>query len=239
MLTLKWDGYNLLTQEKCYAPRIRTIGELLDVLMDPPEDVDPKTPAYYMYRGVCLLDHAHVFEKNNVRYDVTVIPPRRVGNEFIKTFGHYHPTAEHDPITGNPLSFPEVYEVLHGEALFLLQDRDARNFFAVRARAGKTVLIPPNLGHVTVNPSDKTLVMVNLVSSRFSSDYTPVREKKGFAWYYTVTGWVKNPRYTKHPEIKEARPFLPIKDIYSTFVEYPKLFDFLNRPSKMNWSQII
>ena len=53
----------------------------------------------------------------------------------------------------------------------------------VEAREGQSVLIPPGYGHVTVNPSGETLVVVNLVSSSCVSDYRPFAALRGAAVY--------------------------------------------------------
>ncbi len=104
---------------------------------------------------------------------------------------------------------------------------------------GGVVVVGRRWGHVTVNPGEDVLFLANLVSDRFSSEYGPVREKRGFAWYYTEDGWVKNEHYGEVPEPKEIEPKLPLRNIYAAFVDCPKLFDFLNRPSKMEWHRVV
>jgi len=64
-----------------------------------------------------------------------------------------------------------------GEAEFLLRKRDLSDVVLVSAAAGDggggdPVFIPPGYGHVTINPSDhRTLVMANVVSDAFLSEY--------------------------------------------------------------------
>jgi len=227
MFPFRWSGRTLETPWKTYEASVRRIEDLKDVLLDPPEsDGD----AYYMFRGVHRPEDGEKFREHGVRYDVTVIPPKTVGREYIKTLGHYHPEA------GHGLAYPEIYEVLRGEALFLLQPRDASSFIVVKAKEGDVVIMVPNYGHVTVNAGPEPLIMANLVSSRFSSEYGPVKEKHGFAWYYTTEGWVKNPDYDEHPEIEELKPSPFPPDIYSFFVERPRFFEWLNRPWKVEWA---
>ncbi len=62
----------------------------------------PNIELYYMYRGLK--------KKNGARYDITVIPPKMLGKEFVKTKGHYH--------IG---SYGEIYIVLKGKAIYLMQ----------------------------------------------------------------------------------------------------------------------
>lgn len=227
MFPFRWSERQLKTPWKTYEASIRKISDLKDVLLNAPEsDGD----AYYMFRGVHRPEDEKKFEHYKIRYDITVIPPRTIGREYIKTLGHYHPEADYE------LSYPEIYEVLHGEALFLLQPRDASDFIAVKAKKGDVVIMIPNYGHVTVNAGSEPLIMANLVSSEFSSEYEPVKKKHGFAWYYTTEGWVKNPNYNEHPEIKELKPSPFPPDIYSFFVERPRFFEWLNRPWKVEWA---
>ncbi|WP_301664617.1 glucose-6-phosphate isomerase family protein [Methanoculleus frigidifontis] len=93
--------------------------------------------------------------EQNVRFDITVIPPGAVGGEYVKTKGHYH------PLTPAGIGYPELYQVLAGEAHYLLQRKNLRDVVVVTAKAGEFVLIPPGYGHVTVNPGKENLVMAN------------------------------------------------------------------------------
>jgi oxalate decarboxylase/phosphoglucose isomerase-like protein (cupin superfamily) len=55
--------------------------------------------------------------RHQLRYDITIIPPLKMGLEFVKKYEHYHPRV-------NPklrYTYPEMYEVLEGDAHYLLQ----------------------------------------------------------------------------------------------------------------------
>ena len=95
--------------------------------------------------------------EQNIRYDITIIPPGMLGREYIKTAGHYHPL-----VPGGSVTYPELYEVLEGEALYLLQRQDLGDVVAINASAGDKVLVPPNYGHITINGSNKKLKMATL-----------------------------------------------------------------------------
>ena len=160
---------------------VRTLGELKPVLLDSwvkrPEEV------YHMYRDVGLDAHREYWRTVDLRFDITVLPPALLGREFTKTFGHYHPVR-----AGKEATYPEVYEVLYGEALYLLQQVRAdgarvEEFTVVRAGPGDKVLVPPGYGHSTINPANKPLVMANWVARGFSSIYKPVEERSGMAYY--------------------------------------------------------
>jgi glucose-6-phosphate isomerase len=100
-----------------------------------------------MYRNLAWddSDQAHL-ESQQVRFDMTVIPPGVICGEYVKTKGHYHPTAP------DGTGYPELYQVIEGEAHYLLQKEDLSDVVVVHAKAGESVFIPPGYGHVTINP---------------------------------------------------------------------------------------
>ncbi len=60
---------------------------------------------------------------------------------------------------------------------------------------------------MTINPEEE-LVMANLVSSEFSSNYAPYADLKGAAYYEMEGGGalVKNPRYPDAPPVRYCNP---------------------------------
>lgn len=230
---------------------IRNIRQMLDVLyyQDAARKLAFGTSMYYMFRDVKRKEDAALFENSRIRYDITVVPPMKIGNEFNKTYGHYHEMAT------SKLSFPELYEVLHGEALYLLQKRqsivsnEVTHVYLVHAKAGQKVIVPPNFGHVTINPNPtEPLVMDNLVESKFRSEYILYKQKKGGAYYVFENEKIKNSRYQALPKLIEAsahdfnrlvNPQIALKievdKNYSLFLKEPKLFDFLKEPEQIEF----
>jgi len=212
-------------------PDVRDCSELLTVMADP--DCRTGGPAYEMFRGLYLNDPDKKWlEEHKIRYDITRIPGQVICGEWIKTKGHYHQSAP------DGYAFPEIYEVLEGEALYLLQKIDLSDIILVNARKGDLVLIPPGYGHVTINPSEGTLLMANLVSSAFTSEYLPFEKMQGAAYYLFADGRrERNPRYPETiPELREVtcygkplpEPF-PQQALYSC-VGDEKSLAFLNNP---------
>ena len=170
---------------KNQTPDIRYLFDMKEVIFDQEwlgkqEDIE----LYHMYRGMGLSgEDKKKIEMARLRYDITVIPPLMLGKEFNKTAGHYHCGAA----TG--ISYPEIYEVLSGEAYYLMQsaikNNSVKDTYFVHAIAGDKIIIPPNYGHFTINASDKGLVMANWVCLDCVSDYSEVKEKRG-ACYYAV-----------------------------------------------------
>ena len=169
-------------------PQIRTIGQMRPVLAD--AGCSASGPLYFMYRNLArTAEEREWLTANRIRFDCTVIPPMSVCGEFVKTKGHFHPA------TPDGTGYPELYQVLSGQAEYLIQTRDARDVCLIRAGPGDAVLVPPGYGHVTINSADTELCMVNLVSDDFVSEYGAYEEHRGAAYYHYTNGWKKNPRY--------------------------------------------
>jgi len=175
------------------TPDIRHLDDMREVLYDKNFAKDsPNAELYFMYRGI---------EKNGeLRYDITVIPAKMLGEEFNKTKGHYHIGA-----------YPEIYTVLEGQAIYLLQKRNSageiEDTFAVNTKAGESAIMPPFYGHVTINPSEtENLKMANWASDNCKSDYSPFVEKRGASYYYTKQGWAKNENYKLVQKLRFEKP---------------------------------
>src|SRR3990167_5372213 len=173
-------------------PDIRFLYEMKEVLYDKKwVKESPNITLYYMYRGIK--------RKNGLRYDITIIPPKMLGKEFVKTKGHEHKNH-----------FPELYMVLEGKALYLMQKRDKKgavlDVFAVKAKNGESIIVPEGYGHITINPGFKNLVAANWANDKCLSDYGFFERKNGACYYYTRSGWVKNKNYKKVPKLRFEKP---------------------------------
>ncbi len=239
--TIAKDGTLVFAENiKASKPAIRRFRDAANVLY-PYQKVEPdKTPLYYMYRGVYRSGDKEAFQSSGIRHDITILLPGFMGGqEFIKTVGHFHPLKP-----GQDITYPEYYEVLYGEALYLCQkntpDGDVEETFIVTAKQGDKVYIDPGLGHVTINPGSQHLVMANLVADNFQSDYAPIEHKKGPAWFYIKNNlgeleFVPNPNYKNAPSLKlipAEKKDQPIeiekgKTLYEAFLEDPEQFSFL------------
>ncbi len=176
---------------KGIKPDIRYLNDMRKVLYDKEwQKTAPNLELYYMYRGIK--------EKNGLRYDITIIPPKMLGKEFVKTKGHYHKG-----------SYGELYIVLEGKAIYLMQKEKngkIEDVYYVKAKKGDFVPIPPYYGHITINPSYEKLKMANWVSKECKSDYTPIGKKGGACYFYTKSGWIKNKNYKNVPKLHFKRP---------------------------------
>ncbi len=213
------DDYNLIVEGEVVRPKVRRKREMAPVLL---RAYGPDEDMYYMYREVFLRKDRGLFEEHRIRHDVTLIPSKKINGEFNKTLGHYHPG-----------DYPELYEVIKGKALFLMQSRDYRRLVIVEAKEGDQALIPPGYGHVTVNVGEGPLIMSNLVFWDFESDYRPFVEKRGALVYVTEQGLIRNESYGLDFEIvRQSGRRLFSSNIYEEFLRSPREFAFLKEPDK-------
>jgi len=181
-------NFNLLK----IKPDIRFLKDMEKVLCDKewfktaPLDLE----LYYMYRSLEA--------KDGLRYDITVIPSQMLGKEFTKTKGHNH--------AGN---YGEVYIVLEGEGIYLMQKGDGdkiEDVCAVRAKKGEIIAIPRGYGHVTINQSGKELKMANWVKEEDKGNFSLFEDMQGACYYYTNKGWIKNDNYKFVPPLRFEEP---------------------------------
>ena len=172
-------------------PKIRFLKEMKEVLFD---QKWLKTAAnlklYYMYRAVK--------QKGELRYDITVIPHKMLGKEFVKTKGNR-----------NSNNYPELYTVLQGEALFLLQKSEGKIVKQAsfsKLKKGDWIIAQPDEYIIAINPLKKTLKLANWVSKKNKNIYETIEKMKGACYFYTENGWIKNKNYKSVPKLKIKKP---------------------------------
>jgi glucose-6-phosphate isomerase, archaeal len=156
---------------------LRTHDEMKGVLMTPKAE-GPATH-YYMIRG---------------GGNVTVWEPGLVGEEYVKTYGHYH--------VGD---LDETYRVLHGNGIAILQTlaTDAsgkmiadivNNIKIFPVQSGDVIYMPPGCGHLFANTGTEFFVTIDDSPVSFGekqdeasmpghADYESVKHMHGFAYY--------------------------------------------------------
>lgn len=244
-LTLKFDPqsyqYEVGPEVREPSEATRSADEIRKVLLDPKAEL-PEI-IYWMLRDLGGKDLPDFKQTAGLRYDISIFRSDHFGPEFMKTSGHYHPI-----IPGGNIAWPEVYEIVDGKALYVLQkvnnidlDPDevvVEDVIIVEGHAGDKVIMPPDYGHVTINDLTVPLVMSNWVSSAFKSVYGKVEAAHGFAYYYLhgdgSPRWVKNPTYEKPlPPLRKAI----VKEVPSLgLTKATPLFDACAAdPSKFLW----
>lgn len=210
--------------------KTRLLSDLTSVAMEPESCQGRSDVAYYMYNGVYCQSDANRLEGLPIQYELTLIPARRIGREFVKTFGHLH-SAE--PESGQ--TYAEVCEVLVGTAHFLFHTLDpvgpsASLAYYVEAREGDKVLFPPGLDHLTINPRSGPLLFSDVIARGSRGIYDRFRATRGAAYLEVAEGgkpqFVPNPVYRNVPPLSkrpvEGYPALHLtrdEPLYTAFVQ--------------------
>lgn len=181
------------------TPDLRHLDDVRMVLADQEfAKTAENVELYKMYRKLNV--------ENDLRYDVTVIPPRMFGNEFVKTKGHIHAGF-----------YGEVYMVLEGEGIYFAQlgdEQEIKDVFAVHAKKGDVIIIPAGYGHVTINPSPETLKTANWIAEHDKGDFSMFEKNQGGCYYYLESGWIKNEHYKNVPALRFEEPLKEVpKDL--------------------------
>src|SRR3989344_791529 len=140
------------------TPDIRYLDDMREVLFDQEYAKNAEnSPLYFMYRKVT--------QENGINHSITVVPAKMLGQEFVKTKGHVHIGP-----------FQEIYTVIKGEALYLMQKTEGEHVvdvYAVEAGPGDSIIIPVGYGHITINPSEtEDLRTGDWTSENCRSDYS-------------------------------------------------------------------
>ncbi len=228
------------------GPGQRRFGDLRTVVAVPAAiDEIADQIAYFTYRDVRFADETGL-AANGLRYDVTVTLPGTVDGEFIKTAGHYH------ALDASGVSWAEIYDVLSGEAAFVLQraegdpagDPTVTRGIVVVAGPGDRLVIPPDYGHVTINIGTTPLVVADLVAIDSSNHYQGYATHQGGAVRVMAVPGEDDAFEAEwnhaYPEVDEGieviaagdlAPFEAETPLYLLGVEHPERVAFLTNPS--------
>ncbi len=173
---------------------IRDLKGLSPVLADSyAEGVDP---VYWVFK-----------EASKGKWEnITIIASGLIGNEYPKTFGHYHSSFVN-----------ETYHLVSGKGILVLQkkhfDKESGvwtpeivdEVFFVTANPGDSVIITPEYGHSWSNIGDEPLISFDdWRSGHQNSDYEEIQRLKGLAYYLTFQEGkmkvVPNTNYVNHPQ---------------------------------------
>lgn len=158
--------------------KIRQLGEMKAVLFDNNILLE-ETILYKMYDGVYREEDRKLFQGKKLRYDLTLMFPGKIGRELIKTAGHYHSISDDRIFT-----YPELYEVLYGEVHFVLQKKgkkesEIKDVLVITANRGQRIVVPPDYGHVAINPGNVPLVLANWIAEDCKPDYHTLSRYSG------------------------------------------------------------
>lgn len=196
---------------------------------------------YTLYNDMGDPDTRARLAAHGIRYDIGVLPPLKVGREYIKTTGHYHGS------TGAQTPAAEAYEIVHGHAHFILQkqgpddDRVVEDVAWIEATAGDRMIVPPDYAHVTINPGPDTLVMANVAATACELRFDRIVRMGGMSFFNIDEGgesvFVANSNYEEVPPLREARlrdlgdaGIESSQPLYEAVADDPAGFAFITTP---------
>ena len=220
---------------------------LESVLLDPTAP-GPEVPCM-VYRGVALATDEGVFEEHGVRHNLLMLHAGRIGREYVKTRGHVASCGEEGQC-------PEAYGVVHGQAIFLVQQPQSepgrtacwsqvRDVRWIEARPGQKVIVPADSGVVIINLDKGPLVVSHLVAAEAWPVHLMYQQLGGAAYYVVERDGAPvaepNPRYAQPvPPVRREGPLeapgLGVEEglpLYSAFVHGPQRFAWLRQGAPM------
>ncbi len=221
----------------------KTVGQMPSLFEDDSKN-EANENVYDVYRNIRYPEDEAQLVKDQYSYDITIVKPGKIGMERKKTSGHYHQYNEMHTST-----YPEVYEVISGTAIYVLQRADnfedpdfeklnVEDVIVVRVEAGQSIIIPANYAHCSVNGGEGALVFSNLCYAPCKNAYEIVKYYHGLAVYvnevngrlmYKVNDNYKNLPKVRYATVKENQ-YLGIifnKPVYQAYKENPAAFRFL------------
>lgn len=187
-------GEGLVTEESA----VRELNAARAAYAQPPSEA---RPLYYMLNGITPRERPE--PDSPLRYELTSLRPGTVGPEWVKTIGHLHGLAP------DGLGYPEAYEVVAGEALFVLFRAPAAGgrraahpmCVIVEARPGERFVIPPGWHHLAVNPGREAMVFADVVGRSVAPDYSLLLAHRGAPVYLGPNGTRRNPAWTTNAPV--------------------------------------
>lgn len=179
----------------------------LDAVWARPEDGPDRV--IYRYTGGLHLDGDEArWTAANVIYGIVVFTPGIFGGEYVKSSGQYHP-----PAAPGRQATPEIYTVLSGTGHFLLQKASPpyeviEDAVLVEVQAGESFVVPPDYGHLQINPAAEPLVFSYAVMDGMKGQYDAFKARGG-AMYFEMADpanrFVFNPRYDRKVPLRVRR----------------------------------
>ena len=236
------DPLGFVYGEDCFGPLVeeRKLDDIRKSLRDPA--CDGPEVVYAIAMDVGKIKHRPQLRQMMLLYGVVTYAKGKLGDEPVRSQGHIHKKSSHSG--WSPL--PEVYEVWSGKAIIYMQEYaqdDPGRCFAVYARPGDVVVVPPQWAHATISADpDLPLTFGAWCDREYGFLYDDVRAHNGLAWYPVLDDkngirWRTNPNYheseliIKRPEdYKETLGIDKKMPVYQQFEQEPERFQFVSKP---------
>lgn len=216
---------------------VRRLEDIRDSLED--RDCEGPEELYAIVMDVGEPEDRSHMEKRNLLFGAVTYSAGVMGREPVRSQGHIHSVS---PSCGS--STPEVYEIWEGCGIIYMQqsgEDDPGLCYAVYAKEGDVVIVPPGWVHATINGDvGQNMTFGAWCVRDYGFEYEQVRRHNGIAYFPRAEGsiisWHPNPSYHGGRLIqKEARTYedfglKPGVPIYTQFKENKDLFLFVSRP---------
>jgi glucose-6-phosphate isomerase len=230
-------------------PELRTLTSIRACLRDP--NCDGPDPVYAIAMDVAHRADHEALVNRMLLFGVVTYAAGKLGDEPVRSQGHVHRVSSH-----SGWSSPELYEIWSGRAIILMQERaadDPGRVYAVEARPGEKILVPPRWAHATIS-ADKhhPLTFSALCDREYGFEYQELRRRKGLAWYALITpagelAWEANPAYRSvRLERKPPRSYGELdvdinKPLYEQLRRNPDRFQWVSKPGLVEnlWNDFV
>lgn len=217
----------------------RKLDDIRTSLSNP--NVEGPSIVYAVAMDVAKRKHLQDLMKRNLLYGAMIFEKGVVGEEPVRSQGHIHAVS-----ASCCASTCEVYEIWAGEVYIYMQEYaedDPGRCYAVHAKTGDVVIVPPGWAHCTINADPSRAMLFGAWCVRdYGFDYEGIRAHKGVAFFPKVKDgvitFVRNSEYQAAKlELSEARayPEFHLKQgipIYTQYEQNPELFQFVTNPQE-------
>jgi glucose-6-phosphate isomerase len=219
-------------------PEIRSLDAIRPSLRDP--ECSGPDPVYAIAMDVGDVRDRSDLEGRMLLVGAVTYAAGQLGHEPVRSQGHVHAASSH-----SGWSPPELYEIWSGEAFVLMQEfaaDDPGRCFAILAKPGDRVIVPPGWAHATISADPKQQVTFGAICDReYAFLYDEVRRRRGLAWYAIIGAdgevrWQPNSNYRYGPlEIRGPRDYsefelAPGLPVYSQMQKNFDRFQWVSKP---------
>jgi glucose-6-phosphate isomerase len=222
------------------SPEVRRLDAIRASLLQP--NCNGPDAVYNIAMDVGRSEQRAVLEEKMLLFGVVVYAKGRLGHEPVRSQGHVHAISPH-----SGWSAPELFEIWHGRAVVYAQEKTSENpgrCFAVEARSGDVVVVPPGWAHFVANADPANSMSFGAWCDRqYGFVYDGVRARCGLAWYPILAekgtlSWQRNPRYAESQLTqKSARNYAELGllagvPIYEQFSRNPDTVGWVSQPAR-------
>jgi glucose-6-phosphate isomerase len=219
-------------------PEVRCLEAIRASLRD--AECSGPDPVYAIAMDVGTVEHEAELRRRMLLFGLVTFAAGQIGSDPVRSQGHVHRVSGHS--RWRP---PEVFEVWTGTAYIYMQEfaaDDPGRCFAVIARPGDVVIVPPGWPHATISGEPKEQLTFGALCDReYGFEYDEVRKRRGLAWYPVLNSagditWEPNPAYRLgllricKPRAYDEFGIIPGVPLYEQIVEDFDSFQWVSKP---------